>query len=588
MKKASLLFLITVFVLSISLVACNAVPTPSLRGASIPTRMPTQTATPSQTPSSTPTSSATATLQPTATQTVSPTQTSTPTSTPTATASETQEATSTNTATPSTTPSPSPTVTASATSAAATATSTLTATASHTPTAPATSSPTPDPLASRRLLDEAEQAIASQDFETALAALNEALQINPDNLEALNARAYALLESGDYTSALVDLRRLIAVYPDDADFIADAAYALYELGELEQALGLVDEAIARMPDEAVLYRERGWLLYDLERTEAALISFQQAITIDSEETVSYFGRALAYYELGQRGAALRDIRRYAELAGTDADQDALDILAELEFELTEEDIPDQSAFLLPGSEEDPLQIDDDRYIYNGLINDQRVGVYFAFEAQAGDKLEIAMQTTEGNLDPLVVLADANGRRIAANDDDIEADTRDAALRDVVVPRTGEYVVIATRYNGERGTSQGEYRLTFLRESETSSVTTSPSGDEAPSTIAYDETVIWYVDDTSYETLVDFVGEEGDVVTIAMNARSGNLDPLLQLLGPDGEVLAENDDETAGGTRNAFIPGYRLLSDGTYTIVATRYRGAAGASFGEFDLTLRRR
>lgn len=586
MKKASLLFLIVAILPSILLAACDAVPTPSLRGASIPTRIPTQTATLTETPSPTLTSSATATITATPTHTASPTQTLTQTPTPTSTASETPDATSTNTPTPTITPSLTLTATASATSTF-TATATVTATATHTSTATTTATSTTDPLASRRLLDEADQAIDAQDYPTALSVLNEVLRVSPDNLEALNARAYVLLESEDYSSALVDFRRLMAVYPNNAEFIADAAYALSKLGELEQALDLVDEAIGRMPDEAVLYRERGWLLYDLERIEAALISFEQAINLDSEETVSYFGRALAYYELGQKASALRDIRRYVGLAGAEADQDALDVMAELELELTDDDIPDQRAFLLPGSEEEPLQINGDRYIYNGLINDQRVGVYFAFQAQAGDNLEIAMQTIDGNLDPLIVLADANGRRIAANDDDIEAETRDAALRNVVIPRPGEYVIIATRYNGARGTSQGEYRLTFLRESETSSVTR-PSGDEAPSTITYDETVVWYVDDTAYELRLEFVGGEGDVVTIAMNARSGNLDPLLQLLSPDGVVLAENDDETAGGTRNAFIPGYRLLRDGTYTILATRYRGAAGASFGEFDLTLRRR
>jgi WD40 repeat protein len=79
-------------------------------------------------------------------------------------------------------------------------------------------------------------------------------------------------------------------------------------------------------------------------------------------------------------------------------------------------------------------------------------------------------------------------------------------------------------------------------------------------------------------LWSFSGQEEQVVRIAMDEISGGLDPYLILLGPDGEVLVENDD--SGGDLNARIY-YLLPEDGTYLIVAKGY----GDSAGEYALSL---
>jgi hypothetical protein len=74
----------------------------------------------------------------------------------------------------------------------------------------------------------------------------------------------------------------------------------------------------------------------------------------------------------------------------------------------------------------------------------------------------------------------------------------------------------------------------------------------------------------------------DVVTVQMTATSGSLDTLLQLIGPSGNVVEVNDD--FNGT-NSTIANARLLQEGTYTIVATRYGKELGGTEGEFQLVL---
>lgn len=80
----------------------------------------------------------------------------------------------------------------------------------------------------------------------------------------------------------------------------------------------------------------------------------------------------------------------------------------------------------------------------------------------------------------------------------------------------------------------------------------------------------------------FEGREGDVVTIAMDAAAGSaLDPYLELYGPDGELITE-DDDSGGSFLSALIEGFELPEDGIYTIVARTF---GGEGRGDYVLTL---
>jgi len=79
----------------------------------------------------------------------------------------------------------------------------------------------------------------------------------------------------------------------------------------------------------------------------------------------------------------------------------------------------------------------------------------------------------------------------------------------------------------------------------------------------------------------FTANTGDSVSIRMENTSGDLDPLLQLFDPTGELLERNDD-LATGNRNAEI-SLTLTRSGTYMVEATRFEGLPTS--GTFRLTL---
>ena len=83
-----------------------------------------------------------------------------------------------------------------------------------------------------------------------------------------------------------------------------------------------------------------------------------------------------------------------------------------------------------------------------------------FQGQEGEVIGLRTEQITGNLDPVVVLRDANENNLAVNDDDGES--RNAALT-YTLPETGRYVVAVTRYGLRDGSTTGDFRLSLTHE-----------------------------------------------------------------------------------------------------------------------------
>ncbi len=94
------------------------------------------------------------------------------------------------------------------------------------------------------------------------------------------------------------------------------------------------------------------------------------------------------------------------------------------------------------------------------ISDRSFWDAYTFLGEAGDVVDISMFAEDGeNPDASLALTDGYGNEIAHNEDINPLSTFDAAIFDYVLPYTGYYTVIATRYAGKEGTTEGNYELT---------------------------------------------------------------------------------------------------------------------------------
>ncbi len=74
----------------------------------------------------------------------------------------------------------------------------------------------------------------------------------------------------------------------------------------------------------------------------------------------------------------------------------------------------------------------------------------------------------------------------------------------------------------------------------------------------------------------FQGAAGQTVTISM---TGGFDTFLNLIGPDGTVVA-SDDDSGGGTNSRIV--LRLAAAGAYRIEATAF---SATGLGAYTLTV---
>lgn len=100
----------------------------------------------------------------------------------------------------------------------------------------------------------------------------------------------------------------------------------------------------------------------------------------------------------------------------------------------------------------------------GYIGGAVSEVRYTFEAQAGDSVSIQMERLSGDLDPLLIVLDANGSELVRNDDAPIPTDYNAAIEGFSIPAAGAYTIVATRFQEADGLSEGDFALTLERES----------------------------------------------------------------------------------------------------------------------------
>lgn len=192
---------------------------------------------------------------------------------------------------------------------------------------------------------------------------------------------------------------------------------------------------------------------------------------------------------------------------------------------------------------------------------------YAFNALAGDPVQVYMVQDERPLDPYLMLFGPRGEIIAV-DDDSGTEQFSAFVDVAALPADGTYLVLATSFNAldeypseanALETAQG-YRLTV--EGPTAPPTdeltlyAAPLSTEAglQGEITQAEPVFFFA----------FQGATGDSVNLQL--QSDDFDTLLHVFSPGGQRLAVNDD---GGDRtNSALTDLSLPYDGLYLVMVT--------------------
>jgi hypothetical protein len=213
------------------------------------------------------------------------------------------------------------------------------------------------------------------------------------------------------------------------------------------------------------------------------------------------------------------------------------------------------------------------------INNMNPQLYYSFRASQGDIVNVRMRRVSGDLDPYLQVVDSNAFVLADNDDTLGASTPfDSTIEGLVIEQDGTYVIVASRYGQAAGTSSGNFVLS-LETADNSGLGNTP---QTAVPIRIGQTVNSELTPERFARYYRFEAKADDIVTVRMSrGATGSLDAFL-VLADAGLVELTSDDDSGGG-QNALIDQFRIPSNGTYYIIATRFEREAGQTSGAFRL-----
>lgn len=214
----------------------------------------------------------------------------------------------------------------------------------------------------------------------------------------------------------------------------------------------------------------------------------------------------------------------------------------------------------------------------GRITDEIFVNTYAYEGRVGEVITIRMEAIgDGLLDTYVILSTVDGT-VLAEDDDGGGSPGSSLIDGVEIPADGLYVISATRFQQELGSSSGAYRLTV-----TYTVDENAAREETVG-INFGELIQGEVVPGQRTTLYRFYGEEGQRITAALRFRTGSLPLILILMDEDDRELARAAvGREARIVTSREIANFPLPISGDYTLRVARAPGADDP--GQYTLAL---
>lgn len=343
------------------------------------------------------------------------------------------------------------------------------------------------------LLERAALAEQAGDFPQAILDYSLFLIFNPTVGEAWHGRGFSHMQNGDFFRALLDLERALVftdLPEDQASVLIDRAEVFRRQNRIDDALEALDRALmvwpeevygrmlrARlreiegrreaalndwdallrmMPGETGILVERGMFHARRGDIDAAAQDFNDAVALAPEDPFARVERAVFLAGRGDFAAAIADVEKAIAL---DAENIGLVLLRASLLQEAGEVQASAGSYLQwlykirRETLRDPDLLEQGETTVNMVPGRSFI---FSFEGRAGDTLVAgATSLATEEVDPLIVLTDAAGNALIADDDGGSA--TNARIAGYVLPEDGGYRLVVGHAGGP---SAGPLRVTL--------------------------------------------------------------------------------------------------------------------------------
>jgi len=127
---------------------------------------------------------------------------------------------------------------------------------------------------------------------------------NEDRASELNNRGYELAESGHWQEAISLYQEALRLNPRNVNSLTNMGNAMQALGRIDEALVYQDKALTVDPDNPLAWANKGVILSGLDRRPEAISCYERSIEIDPHNKVSWFNKGVALFLIGKKSEAL--------------------------------------------------------------------------------------------------------------------------------------------------------------------------------------------------------------------------------------------------------------------------------------------
>jgi tetratricopeptide (TPR) repeat protein len=169
------------------------------------------------------------------------------------------------------------------------------------------------PKTREQLLAEGNAFYDANQYETALAAYEQAIQVDPNYAPAYVGKGVALRNLKRYEETLQAYDQAIQLDPYDPSAYTNKGNALNDLQRYEEALIACDQAIQLNPTDPSAYNNKGRALNGLKRYGQALLTYERVIQLNPNYAIAYYNKGNALSDLKQFEEALEAFDRAIQL-----------------------------------------------------------------------------------------------------------------------------------------------------------------------------------------------------------------------------------------------------------------------------------
>lgn len=135
-------------------------------------------------------------------------------------------------------------------------------------------------------------------------------------------RAVAKALDKNYQGAVEDYTQAIELNPQFVEAYLKRATTRYQLGDDRGTLKDCTQALQINPNLALAYYYQGRARYRLGYTQAALEAYTQAIRLEPDQAQAYYHRGIANHDLQELALAIEDLKKAVALFGEQGDRNS--------------------------------------------------------------------------------------------------------------------------------------------------------------------------------------------------------------------------------------------------------------------------